>query len=101
MSWVRESLAMCRPLPDQEDQRGWEWHYLRELFNADLMTLYHGHRGSGGTAAFHPNGQVIAAVVGGHPTDDDAHTGEVRFWDAKTGDLLRSLRSGHRAPTCV
>ncbi len=90
---ARESLAMCRPLPDQEDQRGWEWHYLRELFNADLMTLNHGHRGSGGTAAFHPNGKVIAAVVGGHPTDDDAHTGEVRFWDAKTGDLLRSLRA--------
>ena len=54
---ARESLAKCLPLAGQEDQRGWEWHYLRGLFHADLFTLHHAHAGSGGDAAFHPDGQ--------------------------------------------
>src|SRR5262249_13380193 len=90
---ARESLAMCMPAEGQEDQRDWEWHYLRELFHADLMTLDHAHTGSGGAAAFQPDGRMIASVVGGHPTDDETHPGEVRFWDARTGALARSLRA--------
>ena len=90
---ARESLDRCTPLEGEDDQRDWEWHYLRELFHADLMTLYHSHTASGGNALFHPDGRTIASVMGGHSTDDAAHPGEVRFWDAKTGALTRTLRA--------
>jgi WD40 repeat protein/serine/threonine protein kinase len=90
---ARESLTKCVPENPQDDLRHWEWHYLRELFHGDLMTLYHSQTGNGGTAVFHPDGRTIISVLGGHSTDDAVHAGEVRFWDAKTGALLRTLRA--------
>ncbi len=90
---AQESLNKCLPVADDDDQRGWEWHYLQGLFHADLFTLNHTYAGVGGAAAFHPDGRLIASVIGGHPTDDDAHPGEVRFWDAKSGAVTRTWRA--------
>ena len=86
------SLARCVPRPDREDQRGWEWHYLQGLFHSDLLTLHHTYVGQGGSAVFHPGGRTIVSVIGGYPTDDDAHPGEIRVWDAVTGAQQQSYR---------
>jgi WD40 repeat protein/serine/threonine protein kinase len=86
-----QSLVKCVPPADEEDWRGWEWHYLLGLFHSDLFTLYHDRAGAGGNAIYHPSGRVIASVVGGHPAEDDAHRGEVCFWDALTGAQVRTL----------
>jgi eukaryotic-like serine/threonine-protein kinase len=98
---ARESLLKCRPLAEEEDQRGWEWHYLNGLFHSDLFTLYHTQNGIGGAAAFHPDGHMIASVVGGQTTEDDSHPGEVRFWDAKTGALIATLQAPSTAHRLV
>jgi WD40 repeat protein/tRNA A-37 threonylcarbamoyl transferase component Bud32 len=82
------SLAKCVPLADHEDRRGWEWHYLLGLFHSDLFTLSHPNPGEGGNAIFQPDGRSIVSVVGGNATDDDAHPGELRVWDAAAGSLM-------------
>ncbi len=87
----RYSLEKCVPLPGQEDRRGWEWYYLRGLFHTDLMTLRHRHGGAGGAVAYRPDGRWIASVVGGHPADREDSAGEVRIWDAATGQPVRAL----------
>jgi WD40 repeat protein len=76
---MRERL---RDLDDQ--QRGFEWHYLDRLGRLALRTL----RGSGGLVwgvAYHPGGRYVAAA---------GQDGTVRLWDAVTGKSLRVLR-GH------
>ena len=88
-----QSLIDCAPLPDQDDARGWEWHYLLGLFHSDLFTLTHASAGNGGAAAFHPDGRTIVSLVGGHLVDDDSHLGEVRIWDATTGELRQAFRA--------
>jgi serine/threonine protein kinase len=88
-----QSLTRCVPLPNHEDRRGWEWHYLFGLFHTDLFTFNHPLTPKGGNAAYHPNGRSIISVVGGHPTDDDMHPGEVRVWDAASGDLLQTYHA--------
>jgi WD40 repeat protein len=85
------SLNKCVPAAEQEDRRGWEWYYLFGLFHSDLLTLMHDRPAMGGSAVYDPAGTTIVSVLGGHPRDDAAHPGEVRFWDAATGALLRQL----------
>jgi WD40 repeat protein/serine/threonine protein kinase len=86
-----QTLAKCRPARGQEDNRGWEWNYLKGLFHTALFTLSHGDGGMGGCAAFSPDGRWIASVVGGQPADQTPHSAEVRIWDASNGNLLHAL----------
>jgi WD40 repeat protein/serine/threonine protein kinase len=88
---ARQNLAKCLPAPGQEDRRGWEWYYLHGLFHANLFTLPHPGSGASGSVAFHPDGRWIAAVVGGDPVDDATRATQVCFWDAKSGQPVRSL----------
>src|SRR5262249_25242686 len=88
-----QSLVDCAPLPDHEDPRGWEWHYLLGLFHSDLFTLMHSNAAMGGNAVFHPDGRTIISLVGGHQLDDDSHLGEVRIWDASTGQIRNTFRA--------
>jgi len=88
-----QSLLECMPQPDQADPRGWEWHYLLGLFHSDLFTFTHSFSANGGNAAFHPDGRTIFSLVGGHAIDDRSHPGEVRIWDASTGDLRHAFRA--------
>ncbi|HXD87525.1 MAG TPA: protein kinase, partial [Urbifossiella sp.] len=87
-----QSLLECKPPDGQADPRGWEWYYLLGLFHSDLFTFQHSSGGSGGNAAFHPDGRRVVSLVGGHAIDDDAHRGEVTVWDASTGVSLASFR---------
>jgi WD40 repeat protein/serine/threonine protein kinase len=96
---ARHNLAKCLPLLGEEDRRGWEWYYLHGLFHANLFTLQHPGSGAGGSVAFHPDGRCIAAVVGGDPADEHTKLAEICFWDAKSGQLIRTLvapRTTHR-----
>src|SRR5205823_685352 len=36
---ARRLLDLCRPPDDGAGRRGWEWHYLYGLLDADLLTI--------------------------------------------------------------
>src|SRR5262249_20302975 len=64
---MRLSLDRCRPGPGEADPRGWEWHYLRGLAHADLLTLPAVYEVVNGVA-FSPDGRRLI-VGGGDPYD--------------------------------
>src|SRR5262249_10039989 len=95
---ARVALEACRPAAGHEDRRGWEWYYLRGLYQADLFSFSHQRPGDGGAVAYSPrppgsgaNGApgVLASVVASHPGREGPE-GELRVWDAATGRLLRA-----------
>jgi WD40 repeat protein len=80
---ARELLTSCRPGADEEDRRGFEWHYLWRLCRLPLHTLEHG--GSVTSLAYSPDGRLLAA---GEPGQ-----GRVSVWDAVMGKRLWALKN--------
>jgi putative hemolysin len=66
------------------DLRGWEWHYVRHLCHADLLTL-RGHTGQVAGVCFSPDGQRLATA---------SADGTAKVWDARTGQEVLTFR-GH------
>src|SRR5205823_2948251 len=79
-------LDRCAP-----DRRGWEWHYLRGLNHADLLTITDTAAPYVNAAAYGPDGTWLA-VGGGNPFDA-GQAGVVQVSDADTG-RLRWRRAG-------
>lgn len=72
-------LEDCQP-----EHRGWEWHYLKSLCHADLLTV-RGHNTAVASVAFSPDGKRIASGSG---VWQGKEPGEVKIWDAFTGQEL-------------
>ncbi len=81
-------LNECRP-----DLRDWEWRYLRRLCDNALFTLT-GHTGPVVSAAFSPDGRLLATSAG---LWFSAEPAEVKLWDANAGQLLWT-GLGHSGP---
>jgi WD40 repeat protein/serine/threonine protein kinase len=81
---VVELLDKHQPAPNEEDLRGFEWHYLRRLTNTALHT-FKGHDGLVWSVAFSPDGKQLASA--GQDT-------MVKIWDALTGKEVQTLK-GH------
>jgi WD40 repeat protein/tetratricopeptide (TPR) repeat protein len=65
-----------------EEQRGWEWRYLKQQTRGGLFTLY-GHTSAVLGVAFSPDGERI--VTAGEGVNRAV---EVKVWDARTGTAV-------------
>jgi eukaryotic-like serine/threonine-protein kinase len=82
-------LDRCEPA-----RRGWEWHFLKGLDNAEVFTL-RGHSGWVDSVAWSADGKWIATSGGGNPYYENAGSsvrpGTVVLWDAATGRPVHTL----------
>jgi WD40 repeat protein len=74
------------PRPDEEDFRGFEWHYLDRQCRKEVRILQ-GHSRFISSVRYSPDGKLIAALEQNGPWD-----GTVRIWDAATGSEIRPLK---------
>jgi WD40 repeat protein len=99
--WYDGKTAHSHELLDacQRDLRGWEYRYLYTIFNKNQHTL-RGHTERVYSVAFSPDGKRLASA--GEGLDSQSRPcGEVKVWDAQTGQLTRSQK-GHTLPVrCV
>ncbi len=87
---TRELLERYVPQPGAPDLRGFEWHYLRRLLHGDLLT-FKAHPGRLTDIAFLPDGRRLLTAgteQPHHAIEPKLAVGQVRLWDAKTGDAL-------------
>ncbi|HEY7157780.1 MAG TPA: serine/threonine-protein kinase, partial [Gemmataceae bacterium] len=84
--WLTGNVAAAEKLLDEcpASLRHWEWGYLKQLCNADLLTL-EGHASAVCAVAFEPSGRRLASA---------GMDGTLVLWDLATGKKLETLR-GH------
>jgi WD40 repeat protein/serine/threonine protein kinase len=92
---VERATQLLNLTPAKE--RGWEWHYVKRLCHADLLT-FAGHRQPVHGVAYSPDGRRLASAAGvpWRAADQDPAKipGELRIWDVVTGRELARL-PGH------
>jgi tRNA A-37 threonylcarbamoyl transferase component Bud32 len=91
--WEANNAGVARALLDEcrWDFRGWEHDYLYTLFNSNQRTL-RGHTFADISVAFSPDGQRLVSASG--DPKNLREPGEVKVWDARTGQETLALR-GH------
>jgi len=70
-------LETLRPLPGQEDLRGFEWYYLWGLCNGSLLHTIQAHAGQVHSVAFSPDGATLSSC---------GEDGTIGIWDTATGN---------------
>ncbi len=89
---ARQLLAKYIPNPNEEDLRGFEWHYLWKLTQPQasaptfpLLRSISAHRGTAYSVNFSPDSKVVATT---------SADGTARVWDVATRQLRFTL-TGH------
>ncbi len=60
VDFAQEALERLRPMPDEPDLRGFEWHYLRRLAHRDASLLF-GHESPVYALALSPDGHTLVS----------------------------------------
>jgi WD40 repeat protein len=69
------------------EQRGWEWHYLKQQTRGGLFTIGKHRAMIVLGVAFSPDGERIVTAAGGGANQPS----EVKLWDARTGTAVLEL----------
>jgi WD40 repeat protein len=86
---ARELLEHHRPKPGETDLRHFEWYYPNRLCHTELLTLK-GHTNGVYSVAYSPDGKCLASIS----RDPGGSLGELKVWDAQTGQVLLTLPTG-------
>jgi WD40 repeat protein/tRNA A-37 threonylcarbamoyl transferase component Bud32 len=84
---AKEILGTC-----PNDLRGWEWHYLKRLFQARQVATLDGGAGDVRAVAFSPDGARLASA---------GADGTVRVWDRQAAKEILTLRGPDDAIAAV
>ena len=97
VSQARHNLQRCA-----SERRGWEWHYLDRLTQAEQVNLGK-HRDPVYSLAFSPDGRYLASGGGVLPSvrATGLEPGELCVWDLKTGARVLDLSGKTLAVTSL
>jgi WD40 repeat protein len=87
---LRELLDAQRPADNEEDLRGFEWHYLSRLLTAELFT-FRGHDRPVHCVAYAPDGRCVASGADDGVIKVWGPDGGQEFWTARRASAVRSL----------
>ncbi len=82
----RQLLETHIPGSNEEDFRGWEWHYLWNQLASDASFIQGEHSGIVTAVDYSPNGKLVAS---------SDFRGEVAVWNVKTQTQLRIWQQPH------
>jgi hypothetical protein len=88
---VQQLLEETLAGPDQPDLRGFEWHYLRRLVDAEPMTL-RAHSDGLRSLAVSPDGRYVVTSGRGDLWDEKTRTfrgGAVKVWELPPGRVVK------------
>lgn len=83
-------LERQKPGPDQNDRRGFEWHYWWNTSGRGHDSL-EGHSAPVASVAFSPDGRLLASGAG-----KPSGVGEIVLWDLTTREVVRRFDCRHR-----
>jgi WD40 repeat protein/tRNA A-37 threonylcarbamoyl transferase component Bud32 len=92
--WRAGNAGSAEPVLDAcpEDLRGWEWHYLRRLFQVRQLATLTGHEDAVMAVAFSPDGARFVSA---------GADGVVQVWDRQSLQAVLRLRGHTAAVTAV
>ncbi|MBA3485528.1 MAG: protein kinase, partial [Pirellulales bacterium] len=90
--WSVNNLGRMEALLDEcpPDLRGWEWHYLKRLRHSTHPPLR--HESPVFDVAFSPDGNLLATST---------QAGNVRIWQAKTGQVVQKWPAHQKSATTI
>ena len=87
---ARRLLNLCLPpTSEHTDRRGWEWHYLQGLLQADILTISQPHEEITFDLAFSPDGNQLVTAGGSpyRPFPPD----RIRVWNVWGDDAIKPI----------